>query len=211
MSPEIDARQHLDNALRGRLFRGHLRLKSDLSQRAAGLWAAGKFSRFSGCGDKVALAINPPPDFHQAAQAFAGHQHQIIARPFDEAPDPGLDRRRIGRIVDGEHRTMHDIRALLGKQAGKLRLLARFQDQDTVAVQSVSHGFALTPIACSLFIMAPDRHWRNGAAGDRAGPQIAVSSLNHNQAVHVRSSIRVDAIVLRSSRHRIGRFHVSCP
>jgi hypothetical protein len=31
---------------------------------------------------------------------------------------------------------------LFGEQAGKLRFLARFQDQDAVAVQSVSHDLS---------------------------------------------------------------------
>jgi hypothetical protein len=42
--------------------------------------------------------------------------------------------------MDGDHRTLQHIRALLGEQAGKLRFLVRFQDQDAIAVQSVSHG-----------------------------------------------------------------------
>jgi hypothetical protein len=44
--------------------------------------------------------------------------------------------------VNGEHRALQHLRALFGQQAGKLRLLARFQDQDAVAVQSVSHDLA---------------------------------------------------------------------
>jgi hypothetical protein len=42
---------------------------------------------------------------------------------------------------------------LLGEQTGKLRFLARFQDQDAVTVQSVSHDIALTPFAFCLFIL----------------------------------------------------------
>jgi hypothetical protein len=34
---------------------------------------------------------------------------------------------------------LQHIGALLGEQAGKLRFLARFQDQDAVTGQSVSH------------------------------------------------------------------------
>jgi hypothetical protein len=49
---------------------------------------------------------------------------------------------------------LQHIRALFGQQAGKLGFLAGFQDQDAVAVQSVSHDIALTQIACCFFIMA---------------------------------------------------------
>ena len=99
------------------------------------------------------LEIDPPRDLHQAAQTFTGHQHQIVARLFDETADPGLDRRGIGRIVNGEHRALQHVRALLGEQTGKLRFLAGFQDQDAVAVQSVSHDFDLMWSARCLFIL----------------------------------------------------------
>ena len=156
MAGEVEPRQHLGDAFGGRLFRRHLRLQPDLAQRPAGLRAAGEFARLAERGDEVRLDADPPHDLHQPAQAFAGHQHQIVARLFDEAPDPGLDRRRVRRVVDGEHRALQHIRALLGEQAGKLRFLARFQDQDAIAVQSVSHDVRLlTPIACCLFIMTP--------------------------------------------------------
>jgi hypothetical protein len=114
-------------------------MPSDLAQCPARFWAAREFSRSFDCGDEVSLDIHAPRDFEQAAQAFAGHQHQIVAGLFDETADPGLDWRGIGGIVDGEHRTLQHIRALLGEQAGKLRFLARFQDQDAIAIQSVSH------------------------------------------------------------------------
>ena len=77
----------------------------------------------------------PPRHLHQPAQAFAGHQHQIVERLFDATPDPGLDRRGVGGIMDREHRALQHVGALLGEQAGELRFLARFQDQDAVAVQ----------------------------------------------------------------------------
>jgi ABC-type oligopeptide transport system ATPase subunit len=48
---------------------------------------------------------------------------------------------------------LQDVCALLGEQAGKLRFLAGFQDQNAIAVQFVSHDLALTPIAFCLFIM----------------------------------------------------------
>jgi hypothetical protein len=37
---------------------------------------------------------------------------------------------------------LQNVRSLLGKQAGKLRFLARFQDQDPVAAQPFSHDDA---------------------------------------------------------------------
>jgi hypothetical protein len=37
---------------------------------------------------------------------------------------------------------LQHIRALLSEQAGKLRFLARFKNQDAVSVQSVSHDLA---------------------------------------------------------------------
>ena len=112
-----------------------------------------QFSRLAECGDEAGLDVDPPRDLHQPSQAFSGHQHQIVAGRRDKPPDPGLDRRRIGRVMDGEHRTLQNIGTLLGEQAGKLRFLARFQDQDAVAVQPVSHDYVLTPVACCLFIM----------------------------------------------------------
>ena len=91
-------------------------------------------------------AADPPRDLHQPPQAFAGHQHQVVAGLVDGAPDPGLDRRRIRRIMDGEHRALQHVGALFRQQTGKLRFLAGFQNQNAIAVQSVSHDFALTPI-----------------------------------------------------------------
>ena len=136
---EVELRQHLGNALGGRLLRRHLRLQPDLAQRPAGFWAAGEFSRLRKRCDKVRLDADPPHHLHQAAQTFAGHQHQIVKGRCDDAPDPGLDRRGIRCVVDGEHRALQDVGALLGEQAGELRFLPGFQDQDAVAVQSVSH------------------------------------------------------------------------
>jgi hypothetical protein len=57
--------------------------------------------------------------------------------------------------VNGEHRALQHVGALLGEQAGKLRLFARFQDQDAVTVQSVSHDRAPTLIVRDLFILTP--------------------------------------------------------
>ena len=155
MSLEIEPRQHLGDAFGGRLLRRHLRLQPDLAQRPAGFWAAGEFPGLADRGDEGPLDVHAAGHLHQPAQAFAGRQHQIVERLVDETADPGLDRRGIGGVVDGEHRTLQHIRALLGEQAGELRLLARFQDQDAVAVQSVSHDAALIGIACCLFIMMP--------------------------------------------------------
>jgi hypothetical protein len=58
--------------------------------------------------------------------------------------------------VDGEHRALQHIGALLRKQAGKLGFLAGFQNENAIAIQSVSHVPAatiLTPIDFDLFIM----------------------------------------------------------
>jgi hypothetical protein len=137
----------------------------DLAQRPAGFWAAGEFARLADRGDEVPLGIDPPRHLHQAAQAFAGHQHQVVERRCDETPDPGLDRRGIGGVMDGEHRTLQHIGALFGQQAGKLCFLARFQDQDAVTVQSVGHYLALTVVACCLFIMALGRGLAQGCGG----------------------------------------------
>jgi hypothetical protein len=57
------------------------------------------------------------------------------------------------------------IGALLGEQTGKLRFLARLQDENTIAVQPVSHDFALTPIAFCLFIMTPGPGLAQGRPG----------------------------------------------
>ena len=43
------------------------------------------------------------------------------------------------RILILETREEAQFSRLLGEQAGKLRFFARFQDQDAVTVQSVSH------------------------------------------------------------------------
>ena len=96
-----------------------------------------------------------PDHLHQPAQAFARHQHDVVEGLFDAPPDPGFDRRRVRRVVDGEHRTLQHVGALLGEQAGKLRFLARFQDQDAVTVQSVSHDLAPTLLLRALFILTP--------------------------------------------------------
>ena len=84
MSAEIEPRQHLGDAFGGRLFRRRLRLQPDLAQRPAGLGPAGEFSSLAERGDKILLDTDPPRDLHQPAQAFAGHQHQVVAWLFDE-------------------------------------------------------------------------------------------------------------------------------
>ena len=96
MAAQIEARQHLGDAFGCRLLRRHLRLQPDFAQRPAGLWAAREFSRLAERGDELLLDADPPHHLHQPAQAFAGHQHQIVAGLVDEAPDPGLDRRGSG-------------------------------------------------------------------------------------------------------------------
>ncbi len=149
---QVEPRQHLGDAFRGRFFRRHLRLEPDLAQRPARLWAAGEFARRIERGNEFLLDTEPPHHLHQPAQAFARHQHQIVARRYDETHDPGLDRRRVGRVMDRKHRALQHVGALLGEQAGELRLLARFQDQDAVAVEPVSHDGALTNRVAGLFI-----------------------------------------------------------
>ena len=70
-----------------------------------------------------------PPDYKDPAvlkQALA--DLKTVLGPDDKRPPPS----RYGS--KGEH-----VRALLGEQPGELRLLARFQDQDAVAVEPVSH------------------------------------------------------------------------
>jgi hypothetical protein len=57
--------------------------------------------------------------------------------------------------VDREHRTLQNVGALFGEQAGKLRFLAGFQDQDAVTVQSVSHDLTPTLLLRALFILTP--------------------------------------------------------
>src|SRR6185369_4612435 len=66
-----------------------------------------------------------------------------------------ISRRRVRYIANGEHRTLQHVGALLGEQAGKLRFLARFQDQDAITVQSVSHDRAPTHLLRALFILTP--------------------------------------------------------
>ena len=60
---------------------------------------------------------------------------------------------RIGRVVDGEHRTLQHVGALFGQQPGELRFLAGFQDKNAIACQSVCHDVALTRLALCLFIL----------------------------------------------------------
>ena len=95
----------------------------------------------------AAFGVHAPDHLHQPAQAFARHQHDIVEGLFNAPPDPGFNWRRVRCVVDGEHRTLQHVGALISEQARKLRFLARFQDQDAVAVQSVSHGLAPTQIA----------------------------------------------------------------
>jgi hypothetical protein len=58
--------------------------------------------------------------------------------------------------VNGEHRALQDIRPLFGEQAGELRLLARFQDEDAISVELVGHDPALV-FASDLFILTRSR------------------------------------------------------
>ena len=124
-------------------FRRHLRLQPDLAQRPPGLRATGEFSRLAERGQEVVLDIQPPHHFHQPPQAFAGHQHQVVAGLVDKTLDPGLDRCFVRRVVDGEHRASQDVGTLLGEQPGELRFLARFQNQNAIAVQSAAHDLAV--------------------------------------------------------------------
>ena len=91
-----------------------------------------------------------------------------------DAPDTAPIEAWIGRIVDGEHRALQHIGALFRQQAGKLRLLAGFQNQNAIAVQSVRHDLlwiallydlALTPIARGLFILMPQAGLAQGRRG----------------------------------------------
>src|SRR6185312_17325446 len=99
VSAEIEPRQHLDDALGGRLLRRRLRLQPDLAQRPAGLGPAGQFSGLAERSDQILRYLDTPSDLEQAAQAFAGQQHEVVAWLFDESPDPGLDWRGIGCVV----------------------------------------------------------------------------------------------------------------
>ena len=140
--------------------RGDVGFKPDLAQRPSGLRTAGEFSRLADGGDEFLFEPGPPRDFHQPAQAFAGHQHEVVAWLGDKAADPGLDRRGVRGVMDGEHRALQYIGALFGQQPRKLGFLARFQDQDAVAAQSVSHGFDPVRIACCWVIL----NWAPGLA-----------------------------------------------
>ena len=84
------------------------------------------------------------------AEMMAVRRRQVLL-----ARDPGLDRRRVRRVVNGEHRTLQHVGSLLGEQAGELRCLACLQSQDAVAVQPVSHSDALTKIVLGLFNLDP--------------------------------------------------------
>ncbi len=79
MSRQVEPRQHFGDAFGGRLFRRDLRLQPEFAQRPAGLGAAGEFSRLAERGNELLLHADPPHHLHQPPQAFAGHQHQIVA------------------------------------------------------------------------------------------------------------------------------------
>src|SRR5205085_914193 len=121
--------------------------QSDLAQRPSGFGAAHEFSCLAEHRDKILPDADPQRHLHQASQSLACGQHQIVERLIDKSSDPCLDRRRIRRVMDGDHRTLQHVRALFGEQPGELRLLARLQYQDAIALQSVSHDVAPTPIA----------------------------------------------------------------
>ena len=76
------------------------------------------------------------------------------------------------------------------EQPRKLRFLARLQDENAVAVQSVGHDVTLRD---RQFVhrRARPRDWRKGMADDRAGPRITVQHCIPivDQALHARSSI----------------------
>ncbi len=110
---QIEPAQHFDHALGGRLLRGLLRIEGDLAQRLAGLRAAGEFSRFGEGCDQSLVETTAPRELHDPPQAFARHQHEVVKGLVDGAADPGLDRGGIGRVVNGEHRALHDIGTLL--------------------------------------------------------------------------------------------------
>jgi hypothetical protein len=50
---------------------------------------------------------------------------------------------------------LQDVGALVCEQAGELRFLARFEDEDAIAIQSVSHDSASNVHGPDLFILLP--------------------------------------------------------
>ena len=69
----------------------------------------------------------------EEAEKSLADQHQIVERLVDRVFDPAADRVLIGRVLDGKHRALEHVRALVPQQAGKLGFLAGFQNEDAVS------------------------------------------------------------------------------
>jgi hypothetical protein len=89
--------------------------------------------------------------------------------------------------VDGEHRTLQHVRALLGEQAGKLRLFAGFQDENAIAVQSVSHDLALTRFCSNAGRLLFVHHDAPTGIGARAF-RVIEQAANHRSVLVSRKS-----------------------
>ena len=145
-----------------------------------------------GC-DEFLIQRNFSRRLHQPPQAFAGHQHEIVEGTLDRAANPGRDGGGIGWVVDRKHRALQHIGALLGKELRELRFLARFQDQDAVAVQPISH--IVITFTLTLFVhLGLLRDWRKAHASDRAGHASFRSNVLAS-ARHARPSVRLDAFL----------------
>ncbi|CEG07331.1 hypothetical protein BN961_00720 [Afipia felis] len=125
--------QRGDDAFRCGWLHDHFGGEADLAERIHGLGATRVFSWPSQCGNEFIFEADPFGRSHQPPHALAGHQHQIVERLVDRVFDPAADRVLIGRVLDGKHRALEHVRALVPQQAGKLGFLAGFQNEDAVS------------------------------------------------------------------------------
>ena len=136
---QVEPRQHVRHAFRGWPVGRYGGVDSDIAQCPAGLRAAGKGARLPDRRDERLIDAHTARHLQDAPQPFAGHEHQIVRRRIDRAFDPGLNRRRVGRVLNGEHRALQDVSALFRQKVRELRSLAGLKDQNTETGKSVSH------------------------------------------------------------------------
>ena len=102
---QIQPRQLVDHARRRRHRRRQGRRQPDVVQRARRLRTAGYRARAADGGDHLGADADPLGGREQAAQTFAGEQHQIVHAVGHERAQPRLDGALIGGVLDGDQRT----------------------------------------------------------------------------------------------------------
>jgi len=122
-----------DDPLGGRPLGAQPGHEADLAQRPRRLGAAGDRPDPAERAAKGRFQTGPVGKTAQAAQPLAGHQHEIVGRCLDKAPQPGQHRRLVGSVGDRHQRTAHGLGAVGLEHLPEPVEFAMFEDGDPSA------------------------------------------------------------------------------